>query len=116
MRQVEPIYVSLGAEIRRRRLKLGWSQARLGKALADRLTRASIAYIEAGQQRVLLHTLLALAEALRVQPADLFGVMRQERAPDPGRLAVELAEKLDMPATKAQSLAMRLQANRPISP
>src|SRR5215475_576708 len=61
---MEPLYEEFGRHVRSRRTALGWSQARLGDALRPSLTRASIANIEAGQQRVLLHTALDISAAL----------------------------------------------------
>lgn len=67
---IEAFYRELGRVVRQRRIKLEWSQERLGGALATPMTRASIANIESGKQRVLAHTLVELAVALRVDVSD----------------------------------------------
>lgn len=65
---VEPIYKSIGAIIRGKRRGNELPQ----EALAGRLgiSRATLANIETGRQRVLVHQLYALAEALAVKPQD----------------------------------------------
>jgi transcriptional regulator with XRE-family HTH domain len=107
---MEPLYEELGRQVRSRRTALGWSQARLGEALRPPMTRASIANIEAGQQRVLLHTALDLAAALEVRFDDLLG-----RGPtaagtgaDPELLAEELASKLSISSDQARTLASKV--------
>jgi transcriptional regulator with XRE-family HTH domain len=67
----EVMYRELGRRIRARREALGLSQAELGARLRPDQTRASIANIEAGKQRVMLHTIPALARALRWTPRKL---------------------------------------------
>ncbi len=57
--------------IRRRRDALDLTQDELGKMLNPTMTRASIANIEAGKQRVLAHTLVDLANALQLTLDDL---------------------------------------------
>lgn len=62
-------YDALGDLIRRRRKPLGLTQ----KVLAERLrvSRASIANIETGRQKILVHQLFQLAAALEMAPGDL---------------------------------------------
>ena len=60
-------YKSLGARIREIRGVL--SQDQLAKAV--KLTRTSIVNIEAGRQKLLLHNLFKIAEALGVRPTEL---------------------------------------------
>lgn len=62
-------YRGFGSVIRRRRDTLGLTQAKLASQVG--LTRASIANIETGRQKVLLHQLVQIAEALELAPADL---------------------------------------------
>lgn len=64
-----PIYAALGARIRARRKKLGMIQMDLSRKL--KISRASVANIETGRQRVLLCMVFDIAKALRVRPADL---------------------------------------------
>lgn len=56
------IYIALGAVMRRRRKELGLTQEQLAGALG--LVRASVANIETGRQRVLLHTFIEITEQL----------------------------------------------------
>ena len=111
---MEPIYDEFGRQVRRRRTALGWSQARLGEALRPSLTRASIANIEAGQQRVLLHTALDLSAALEVRLDELLaqGQRATAKGPDPDALAAELASKLPISSARARSLATRVAGKR----
>lgn len=83
------------------------SQEALGATLVPKMTRASIANIEAGSQRVFLHTALRLAEVLRI---DLPEVLSDEGPPpaDSVTLASELADKLPVSNTRARSLARRV--------
>jgi transcriptional regulator with XRE-family HTH domain len=66
--KLEPIYKTIGTLIRRRRRRLDWSQ----KLLAARLgiSRATLANIETGRQRILVHHLYAFAEVLEMKPND----------------------------------------------
>lgn len=63
------LYAALGARIRQAREARGLSQTALGKRLG--LNRTSVCNIEAGRQRPMLHTLIAAAQALGVELADL---------------------------------------------
>lgn len=62
--KIEPFYVSLGSRIQSLRSDKNMSQSYLGKQLEPEMTRASIANIEAGKQRVLGHTLVQLSKVL----------------------------------------------------
>jgi transcriptional regulator with XRE-family HTH domain len=64
----EPIYKTIGAIIRRRRRRLDWPQARLASRLG--ISRATLANIETGRQRVLVHHLYTFAEVLDMKPSD----------------------------------------------
>lgn len=66
---LEPIYSIVGARIRETRETRGLTQAALGDRVG--LTRGSIANIEAGQQRILLHTLEAIATSLGTNLIDI---------------------------------------------
>jgi transcriptional regulator with XRE-family HTH domain len=112
--QLERVYEQFGREVRRRRTALGWSQARLGEALRPSLTRASIANIEAGQQRVLLHTALDLAASLDVGLPSLLGSAEPTTTPgqDSAALAVELASKLPISPDQARSLASKVSRKK----
>lgn len=66
---VEPIYRQFGAKVESMRAVLMIRQEDLAKKV--KLTRASIANIEAGKQRVLLADVEKFAEALGVSPRSL---------------------------------------------
>lgn len=63
------VYRALGAHLAAARKARGVRQADLATAVG--LTRASVANIENGVQRVQIHTLVAAAQALGIDPADL---------------------------------------------
>lgn len=63
------LYSKLGELVRAHRERLGRTQ--LAVAEATGLSRASIANIEKGRQRILLHQLYALAAALELKPTTL---------------------------------------------
>ncbi len=62
--KIERFYAVLGNTIQTERLKVNMSQAKLGERLMPKMTRASIANIEAGKQRVLGHTLIQFSRIL----------------------------------------------------
>ena len=64
-------YQELGRRIATRRGRLGITQAEVGQRLA--VSRASVANIEAGRQKLYVHQLYALARALRLP--DLSGIL-----------------------------------------
>jgi transcriptional regulator with XRE-family HTH domain len=64
---IKALYVEIGARVRGARKQRGWSQADLAHAV--NLTRSSIANLEAGRQRSLIHVALLIAQALGV-PVD----------------------------------------------
>lgn len=63
------IQVQLGARIRERRLRMGWSQ----EAFADMcgLNRSHMGEIERGRANVTLATLVIIAQKLETSPSDL---------------------------------------------
>lgn len=69
MAGIEPMYAEFGRRVRNERMKQELSQDDLASAID--LPRTAISNIESGRQRVLLHTLVALGKALRVNPGDL---------------------------------------------
>lgn len=62
--EIQRFYAVLGNTIQKERVKLDMSQAELGERLRPKMTRASIANIEGGKQRVLAHTLVQLSKIL----------------------------------------------------
>ncbi|MET7499564.1 helix-turn-helix domain-containing protein [Streptomyces microflavus] len=67
--QNDRFYVTVGDRIRGARIAARLTQADLASRLG--LVRSSIANIEAGRQRVPLHTLVAIATALAVEVTEL---------------------------------------------
>ncbi len=66
---VEPVYRQFGAKVEAMRAVMAITQQDLAKKV--RLTRASIANIEAGKQRILLADVEKFAEALGMSPRSL---------------------------------------------
>lgn len=97
---IEPFYGGFGRLVRARRTALGLTQERLGKGLGTGMTRASVANIEAGQQRVLLHTAIELAAALEIPLADLLPSPSTSDA-----VAQEIETKLPISPHLARSIA-----------
>ena len=66
---IRDLYAAIGTRLRTAREQRGVTQADLANALG--LTRASVTNIEAGNQRIQVHTLVAAAQALGITTADL---------------------------------------------
>ena len=77
-------YVRLGGRIREARIKQGLTQKDLAGRLS--LTRTSITNVERGRQKLLLHSFVQLAAALRVTPGQLLGDDVPPATPDADRL------------------------------
>jgi transcriptional regulator with XRE-family HTH domain len=92
--RIEPFYRDLGARIQHLRSEAKLSQEQLASQLEPPMTRASIANIETGKQRVLAHTLQQLARALEVEPSTLFPAKPKKARDEHGDVAAEIAEKL----------------------
>lgn len=70
-RAPEAFYEALGRRIQILRKRRGLTQEQLGGRLLPQVTRASIANIESGKQRVLAHSLAQFADALDVSTDEL---------------------------------------------
>src|SRR5262245_66476690 len=87
------LYSQLGQLVQRHRERLGLNQVEVARAIG--LSRASIANIETGRQRIPIHHLYRLARALRV---DVHALLPEEGAAQIGgidrpiRSAVKLSE------------------------
>ena len=92
--KTEPFYRHLGERIARARLAKGMSQATLAEALVPKLTRASIANIEMGKQRVMAHALIQIAGALNLDLNELVNSSSNSPSPRGERVAQELRQKL----------------------
>jgi transcriptional regulator with XRE-family HTH domain len=110
---IEPFYSELGREIRAARIACGMSQEKLGSFLRPTLTRVSIANIEAGNQRILPHTLVNVANVLGIDVASLFPkVQVEEVSVVTAQVTAELASKLGISETKAKR--MFVSASKPL--
>ncbi len=69
--QVDELYEAIGDRIKAERTQAKITQTDLGKRIG--LTRSSIANIEAGRQRVMLHWVFQIAEELGINPQKLIG-------------------------------------------
>jgi len=101
------VYPKIGGVIRQRRKQLKLTQEKLAPLVA--LSRTSLANIESGRQKILLHQLFAFAEALALQPADLLPKMARTTAQND---EVEFSTALS-PHQRAQ-IARFIQGEDPI--
>ncbi len=85
------------------------TQEQLGAQLVPPVTRASIANIETGKQRVLVHTLIRVAELFEVELAGLLpGQGSSQVAASPATIQRELQRKLELPRRAVKALAKQL--------
>jgi transcriptional regulator with XRE-family HTH domain len=66
---IDRLYRGVGDLVQAARAKAGLSQAELGDRIG--FTRSSIANLEAGRQRIRLHILALIADALHIETAEL---------------------------------------------
>jgi transcriptional regulator with XRE-family HTH domain len=113
--KVEPVYRSIGAIIRSKRRQLEWSQEKLAQHV--RISRATLANIETGRQRILAHQLYIFAAALGARPEEFLpslpaGAPATARMllPIPGGLKpqqreqiAQLIEAAEIPATTSEN-------------
>jgi len=95
----EPIYQQIGRIIRARRRVLDRAQGQLAQQVG--ISRATLANIETGRQRVLVHQLYAFARALELKLSDLLPEQAPPRlaaewsgAPIEGNLSAEQKEQV----------------------
>jgi transcriptional regulator with XRE-family HTH domain len=69
---MEPVYDAFGATLRRMRRAAGVTQEQLAGRL--QLNRTTVVNIEKGRQRVALHQIYDIADALGCEPAQLLPV------------------------------------------
>lgn len=75
-REVEGVYRVVGLKLFELRSASQLTQEQVGRMLSPPMTRAAIAMMEAGKQRIMLHTLQQLASIFRVSLDDLVAVPR----------------------------------------
>lgn len=104
-KRIEPFYEALGQKIQKIRDHRKMTQAQLGLLLDPPSTRASIANIENGKQRVLAHTLSQLARVLEVEVAELVPVsLDRSKAPSKTDVERELRKKLNLAGSTLKKL------------
>jgi transcriptional regulator with XRE-family HTH domain len=106
---IEPFYFSFGRLLREAREQIGLSQEQLGARLTPKMTRASIANMESGKQRVLAKTLVDLAEALAVDVVKLLPVQQSRQSTNLTGIEAELGAVLDLSPDKLKELASKLE-------
>jgi len=108
----EGFYLQVGRRIQAQRGRKHMTQADLGQRLRPPVTRASIANLESGKQRVLLHTFMQIVEILECKLTDLLPdsplSIRQGNAGS--EVASELAEKVQIPNRTLQRIERELKA------
>lgn len=110
--KIEPFYKALGSNIQEARELRKMTQAQLGLSLVPPSTRASIANIENGKQRVLVHTLTQLATLLDVKIQELVpAVGKTIQGPSPKDVERELKKKLNLAAPQLKKLTARLSTS-----
>jgi transcriptional regulator with XRE-family HTH domain len=104
--KVEPFYTDVGRRIRDQRNKAGITQEQLARLLSPPTTRVSVANIEGGNQRILVHTLVQLAAVLNVQVTDILPHRREPPvANNNAQITKELVTKLGISVSAAKKLA-----------
>lgn len=115
MTTIEPIYLEIGRRIQRFREKKNLTQEVLGGLLQPSVTRASIANIEGGKQRVLLHTLIQIAENLEIDTTLLIGnepsaaKSVHEKPATTQRIESEMAKKLTLSIDDVKKLTAKIK-------
>lgn len=71
MIDIEPVYIAIGQRVMQERHKAGWTQHDMACQVG--LTRSSVANVELGRQRLMLHQVMAFADVLSIPSAELFG-------------------------------------------
>jgi len=103
--KIETFYADVGQLIRSCRLRLGLTQDQLGRFLTPPTSRVSVANVEAGKQRILCHTLVQFAAALKVELTELLPARKDVSAKDDNRaIADELVSKAGISKTTAKKL------------
>lgn len=110
----EAFYKQVGRRIQGFRIRQGITQEELGRRLIPPVKRASIANVESGKQRLLLHSFVQLAQILDCEMRELLpsdGVYAQKETVQT-ELRSELT-KLKMPNRAVQRISRQLVANWP---
>lgn len=108
---IEPFYKDIGRKIQARRTGLRMSQESLGLLLKPPVTRASIANIEAGKQRILAHTLVQLGHALGIEISALIPHTSNNATTPASQVEAKLAEH-NIPSKTIRRLSAQFTASR----
>lgn len=110
--KVEPVYARLGQQIATLRKKRNFTQEALGRRLQPPVSRASIANIESGRQRLLVHVALEICAVLALRPDELLGdfLPHEPQEPKDQRLVTELTKKLSISGDDARTLLKKLNS------
>jgi len=108
---IEPFYLELGRRIHDQRKRQGLTQQKLGQLLVPQVTRASIANIEMGAQRVLVHTLAQLAFHLGTSVPELMPKVeiRANGRDEGADIVKELNKQLDLSPKQVGQLMKKLK-------
>ena len=101
---IEPIYVDLARRLREARRKRGLTQAELAEKAG--MTRTALVTVERGKQRLAVHHLVALANALEMEPAMLL--------PKLGDLAERVEQAMQEAGLSPEIVAWASQATEDI--
>lgn len=93
-----PLYLEIGTRIKARRKTLDLKQEALARQLG--ISRGSLANIETGRQKILIHQLYRYAAVLHLRPTDLL---------PPPEAAADGSEREDLPLPDALNLQQRKQ-------
>ncbi|MEU6765236.1 helix-turn-helix transcriptional regulator [Streptomyces sp. NPDC046853] len=108
--QNDRFYVAVGDRVRGARIASRLTQSDLAARLG--LVRSSIANIEAGRQRVPLHTFVAIAAALKVEVAELIPDGSEVNStPDLGDIDKQLVDADASSRDFVQSALAQLRSN-----
>jgi len=111
---IEPFYGLLGSRIQETREEKKMTQAQLAVALIPPTTRASVANVENGKQRVLVHTLVQFAKAMGVEVGKLLPPAEQSSpAPTSKEVELELRRKLKLPSPQLKKLVGTARPSNP---
>lgn len=103
--KIEPFYQALGSKIQAAREGRRMTQHQLGQSLTPKATRASVANIEHGKQRVLLHTFVQLTDILKVDMRALLPASEPAASgPTSKDVERELRRKLKLAAPALKTL------------
>lgn len=106
---VEPFYRDLGQRIEHARRKLGLTQEQLGDLVQPPLKRVTISNIETGKQRVLVHTLVSVVDALGIELTTLLPARKALPSKSDKGLQHKLAKELSS-ADQARAILKTIES------